>query len=61
METAFGRMTLNCLILTDQLDLNALPWLLAGIGIDPATTVPNLFGRQVHIAHGGEPIREIIA
>ena len=31
------------------------------LGIDPATTVPDLAGRPIHIAHGGEPIRDIIA
>jgi hypothetical protein len=31
------------------------------LGIDPATTVPDLSGRPVHISHGGEPIRDVIA
>jgi hypothetical protein len=31
------------------------------LGIDPDTTVPDRAGRPVGIAHGGEPIREILA
>ncbi|HUG92540.1 MAG TPA: DUF1501 domain-containing protein [Planctomycetaceae bacterium] len=31
------------------------------LGIDPAFRVPDHFGRPVEIAHGGEPIREILA
>ena len=31
------------------------------LGIDPDTTVPDRAGRPVPIAHGGEPIREILA
>ena len=31
------------------------------LGIDPHLTVPDRFGRPIHIAHGGEPIREILA
>jgi hypothetical protein len=31
------------------------------LGVDPTTTVPDLFGRPIHIAHGGQPIRNIIA
>ncbi len=31
------------------------------VGVDPRMTVPDLSGRPIHIAHGGEPIREIIA
>jgi uncharacterized protein (DUF1501 family) len=30
------------------------------LGIDPHLTVPDLSGRPVPIAHGGEPIRDII-
>ena len=31
------------------------------LGVDPATTVPDMFGRPVHIAHGGRPLGKIIA
>jgi hypothetical protein len=31
------------------------------LGIDPHMTVPDRFGRPIHIAHGGEPIRDILA
>ncbi len=31
------------------------------LGIDPHLTVPDRSGRPVHIAHGGEPIRDILA
>jgi hypothetical protein len=31
------------------------------LGIDPAMTVNDLSGRPVHIGHGGEPVREVIA
>jgi uncharacterized protein (DUF1501 family) len=31
------------------------------LGIDPAMRVPDRLGRPIEIAHGGEPIREILA
>jgi hypothetical protein len=31
------------------------------LGVDPAMTVNDLSGRPVHIGHGGEPVREVIA
>ena len=31
------------------------------LGIDPTATVPDLFGRPVHIAHGGRPLQAILA
>lgn len=31
------------------------------LGIDPHTTVPDLSGRPTHIAHGGQPIWDVIA
>lgn len=31
------------------------------LGIDPELTVPDLTGRPIPIAHGGEPVREVIA
>jgi hypothetical protein len=31
------------------------------LGVDPHLTVPDLGGRPVHIAHGGEPVKEVIA
>jgi len=31
------------------------------LGIDPHTTVPDLSGRPINIAHGGEPIWDVIA
>ncbi len=31
------------------------------LGIDPQTTVPDLSGRPIQIAHGGQPIRGVIA
>jgi hypothetical protein len=30
------------------------------LGIDPGMTVPDPTGRPVPIAHGGQPIREIL-
>ena len=31
------------------------------LGVDPTMTVDDLSGRPVHISHGGEPVREVIA
>jgi len=31
------------------------------LGIDPCLTVPDRSGRPVPIAHGGEPLRGVIA
>ena len=31
------------------------------LGVNPELTVPDLTGRPVPIAHGGEPVREILA
>jgi uncharacterized protein (DUF1501 family) len=31
------------------------------LGIDPQLTVPDLSGRPIHVAHGGTPIRDVIA
>ena len=31
------------------------------LGIDPAMSVPALFGRPVHIAHGGRALQAILA
>jgi hypothetical protein len=30
------------------------------LGIDPHMTLPDLSGRPIPIAHGGEPIRDLI-
>ncbi|MFO0953306.1 MAG: DUF1501 domain-containing protein [Isosphaeraceae bacterium] len=31
------------------------------LGVDPTLTVPDLTGRPVHVAHGGVPVREVLA
>ena len=45
---------------THSFSYSAMATIYELLGIDPHMTVPNRQGRPVHIAHGGDPVFDVI-